>query len=139
MTLAACPKPFNFTTACAAAPRSAMGPIRTRYRREDPAPLGDTKAATPCALNWRCSLSALSWLAKLPSCTVQPRPAVADFPADRLDVGGAGGVSSDVDAAALPETALGGSSFRACGCALDAAGTADAVGTAVAAAVSAAG
>src|SRR6266404_2807424 len=40
--LAACPADFSFATVWAAAPRSAMGPMRTRYRREGPEPPGTT-------------------------------------------------------------------------------------------------
>ena len=120
--LAACPRDLSFAASWAAAARSATGPMRTRYRSEDPEPPGNMKTEKPCALNWRSNLSALSRLAKLPSWTAQPRLAMAGFDAGAADVGRGAAVSSGTDGAALAPAAFPLAAFPPTGIALGASG-----------------
>jgi len=107
-----------------AASRSAIGPMRTRYRADAFEPLDCTYGEKPRAFNWCHNLSALARLAKLPSCTAQARcPSwtgartdagsaacvTLGFSADRLNMGDGGADSS------ASEGALAASSCTACG------------------------
>src|ERR1700733_8180127 len=105
--LPTCPKVFSLAAAWVAAPRSASGPTRTRYRAAAPDPLDSTNTEKPCPFTWRANLSAFDRLAKLPSCTAHPWSAAAAFEtAASVGVVGAGAAdSSGADDAPPPGTA----------------------------------
>src|ERR1700679_1290360 len=106
-----CPKPFSFAAAWVAAPRSARGPMRTRYRAAAPDPLDSTNTEKPCPLTWRANLSAFERLAKLPSCTVHPWPAAAAF--ETMACAGVVGVGAADSSGTAPAPAVAPASVAA--------------------------